>query len=769
MMAQRAGGEDLMGSDLFGTPDGARAPGSAAASPAGSARDGSVDAAQDVLEQVFGYKHFRFHQRAIVDTLIAGGDALALMPTGGGKSLCYQVPALVRKGTAIVVSPLIALMQDQVDALEQHGVKAAYINSSLTPDERAANEWALRAGELDLLYIAPERLVQERTLSLLERTKLALFAIDEAHCVSQWGHDFRPEYRQLSILAERFPKVPRIALTATADERTRAEIVQQLGLEGAQQFVASFDRPNIRYLISDAGGGAVGRRRMWDFIATNHAQDAGIVYCLSRRAVEETAQWLSDQGRVALAYHAGMPAEQRRIVQARFLAEESIIVVATIAFGMGIDKPDVRFVAHLNLPKSIEAYYQETGRAGRDGASSNAWMAYGLNDITQQRQWIVQSDGSDLHKRVQRGKLDALIDLCEGVTCRRQALLSYFGETGSPPCGNCDNCIAPPQTVDATRDAQMVLSAVYRTGESFGVTYVVDVLTGKADERITRNGHDAIKTFGIGRDQKASYWKALIRQLVAAGYLAQDEEGYQTMVLAGDARALLKGEATFNVRKSTAHAGAKGEGARVAKRRDVPAITAEQQPLFDALRATRSALAKASKLPAFRIFADRTLIELVQVMPADKRALEQINGLGTVKVERYGAQLLEVIAQHRAARGSGSGSGSGSDADGDVSAEAARSLAQFRSGLGVEAIAAARGLPPETVYEHMIGAVEQGALETADLFDYDDEDLDEIHAIFERCGTLKGGDASPDLAPVMKALGDRFERAFVRCLLAELR
>ena len=594
-----------------------------------------------ILNQTFGYPAFRGEQAEIIGQVASGGDALVLMPTGGGKSLCYQIPALLRDGVGIVVSPLIALMQNQVDQLKQLGVRADFLNSTQLIDEAGRVQRDALAGKIDLLYVAPERLLTPSFLHLMERMTIALFAIDEAHCVSQWGHDFRPEYLQLSILHERFPTVPRIALTATADELTREEMIKRLKLEDARVFISSFDRPNIRYTVVEKQDA---RQQLLRFLREEHPGDAGIIYCLSRKKVDETAHWLKGQGIVALPYHAGMDTASRRRNQDKFLRDDSIVMVATIAFGMGIDKPDVRFVAHLDLPKSVEGYYQETGRAGRDGQPANAWMTYGLSDVVQLSRMIEQSDADESHKRVERHKLDAMLGYCETVTCRRQMLLQYFGEAGAP-CGNCDTCLAPPQTWDGSLAAQQALSTVYRTGQRFGAGHLIDVLLGKATERMKSLGHDQLKTFGLGNDFDDKRWRSVFRQLVATGLLRVDVTGYGALLLNETSRPVLRGEQPVHFRQEV-----EVEKRRTTKTRTkVPLdLPADRHELLEALRTLRRKLAEEQGVPSFVIFHDSTLMQLVTQRPQSRAQLAEISGIGAQKLDRYGAPLLDVLRAHAA-------------------------------------------------------------------------------------------------------------------------
>jgi len=600
--------------------------------------------AQQILRDTFGYTTFRGAQQHIVEHVVAGGDALVLMPTGGGKSLCYQIPALMRDGVGIVVSPLIALMQDQVDALKQLGVSAAFLNSSL--DAHTAREVMrqMRTGELKLLYVAPERLMTQGFLELLDELNegngIALFAIDEAHCVSQWGHDFRPEYRALTVLHERFSNVPRIALTATADAPTRAEIIERLQLEQAQQFVSSFDRPNIRYRVALKDNA---RKQLQTFLESEHPDDAGIVYCLSRKKVEETAAWLKEQGWDALPYHAGLDAAVRSKNQQRFLREEGVIMVATVAFGMGIDKPNVRFVAHLDLPKSMEGYYQETGRAGRDGLPANAWMAYGLGDVVSMRQMLLSGDAPEERKRVELQKLDALLGFCESTTCRHQTILRYFGEVHPGDCKECDNCLSPVDTWDATLSAQMALSCVYRTGQRFGVAHLIDVLLGKVTPKIEQFNHQQLSTFGIGKDLAQTQWGSVYRQLVAAGYINVDMEAYGGLKLTEAARPVLKGEQEVWLRRDAEPAKRKSSKAERGSRLREAFAGANEDPLWQALKAKRMELAREQGVPPYVIFHDSTLLEILNHKPQTLDEMGRISGVGQAKLAKYGDAFLQVV------------------------------------------------------------------------------------------------------------------------------
>ena len=595
-----------------------------------------------ILRDVFGYPAFRGAQAEIIDHIGRGGDALVLMPTGGGKSLCYQIPALLRPGCAIVVSPLIALMQDQVDALTQLGVKAACLNSTLDWREAQAVEQQMFAGQIDLVYIAPERLLVERTLSMIdalyEAGKLALFAIDEAHCVSQWGHDFRPEYLQLSTLHERYPNVPRIALTATADKATQNEMLARLGLTSARVFLSSFDRPNIRYTVVEKDNA---RKQLLGFLNGRKGQ-AGIVYCLSRKKVEETAEWLSAQGYPALPYHAGLPAPTRAANQRRFLREEGLVMCATIAFGMGIDKPDVRFVAHLDLPKSIEAYYQETGRAGRDGEPAEAWMAYGMQDVALQHARIAESGAGAGQKILESQRLTALLSYCEAPRCRRQVLLNYFAEEREP-CGNCDVCIEPPELWDGTLAAQKALSAIFRTGMRFGVTHLTDVLRGKATDKIEQWNHDKLPTFGVGADLDDHGWKSVFRQLAAAGLVHVDMAEHGALQLTDAAREVLKGQRQVQLRRPAKRKATSSSSSRSSSTVVHSELSAADEALFQILRGWRSNTAKEQAVPAYVILHDKTLRELAEVRPTSHGMLAGITGMGSAKIEHYGAELLDLI------------------------------------------------------------------------------------------------------------------------------
>ncbi|WP_421870170.1 DNA helicase RecQ [Motiliproteus sp.] len=708
-----------------------------------------LNLALERLRATFGYDQFRPPQDQVIDNLLQGGDALVLMPTGGGKSLCYQLPALIREGTALVVSPLIALMQDQVQALSQLGIRAAYLNSTLDPEAARGVEDSLLNGELELLYIAPERLLQSRTLGMLSSVKLSLFAIDEAHCVSQWGHDFRPEYLKLSVLHEQFPQVPRIALTATADQRTREEIIRRLALEQAAVFVQGFDRPNIRYRIAQKQSA---RQQLKKFLQTEHPDDAGIVYCLSRKKVEETAAFLCAEGWQALPYHAGLPAETRARHQHRFLTEEGVIVVATIAFGMGIDKPNVRFVAHLDLPKSIEAYYQETGRAGRDGEPADAWMVYGLQDVIFLRQMLESSDAEELQKQVERQRLEAMLGLCEVTSCRRQALLSYFGEQDHQPCGNCDTCLEPVETWDGTEAARKALSTVYRSGQRFGVSHVIDILIGKQTEKISQYRHQQLSTFGIGAELNVQEWRSLFRQLVAHGLLDVDHDNYGALRLSERCRPVLRGEQALQLRKDKRAARA-GESRklRVASHQR---LNPQQQQLWDALRELRKRLADEQDVPPFYIFHDATLMEMVEQQPTTLAQFAHISGVGRTKLERYGDDFLELLQDFSAD---------------NVAEAAAQQRAELqsllRAGMTPQQAAARLGAGISEVMGQIAALVERDGVPLEQLLELTDTEQQQIETAL-----LHFHDAGVrDLKQVAESLDHRFEPALLHCVRLELR
>ena len=704
-----------------------------------------MDSALSILQSTFGYEQFRSPQDEIIDELVAGRDAFVLMPTGGGKSLCYQIPAILRPGTAIIVSPLIALMQDQVDALQQLGIKAAYLNSTLQAAQAREVEQQLMQGELDLLYVAPERLLNEFMLSMLERCQIALFAIDEAHCVSQWGHDFRPEYQQLKILHERFPNTPRIALTATADQRTRDEIITQLQLSEARVFINSFDRPNIHYAISEGNNPKL---RLWRFLQDNHPEDAGIVYCLSRKKVEATAEWLAEQGRLALPYHAGLPQDVRQQNQQRFLREEGVIIVATIAFGMGIDKPDVRFVAHLSLPKSIEAYYQETGRAGRDGEPANAWMAYGLQDVLTLRQFMQNSNADAAHKRVEHNKLEAMLGLCELIACRRHALLHYFDQESQEQCGHCDNCLSPPEKWDGSIAAQKVLSTIYRTEQRFGVNYMIDILLGKADDRISQNGHDTLSTFGIGTELSVAEWRTLFRQLVALGYINVDAERHGALRLTEKCRPVLRGEQLLELRKQTKDTSVTRE-----KSKKSP-VRPQDVPLWEALRGLRTQLAEKSGVPPYVIFHDATLQEMVKKRPLSEADMRYISGVGDQKIKRYGTAFLAEISKYPL----------NELLNNRLSATVNESLILYQQGVTIEQIAAQRDSKVNTIYGHLADAIEVGLLDVREVLTLDDVEYQEIVLTIESLEDESKG----RIKPIYEALEEEYDYGVIKCVQASI-
>ena len=696
------------------------------------------------LRDVFGYGEFRGHQADIIDQVACGGDALVLMPTGGGKSLCYQIPGLLRPGLAVVVSPLIALMDDQVATLNELGLRAAALNSTLDEQSRRDIADRLRRGDMDFLYLAPERLLQPRTLQFLQSLNIALFAIDEAHCVSQWGHDFRPEYLQLGQLAELFPGVPRMALTATADERTREEIAQRLRLEHAERFVSGFDRPNIFYRIVPKDRP---RQQLLAFLKDQRG-NAGIVYCLSRKKVEDTAQWLSEQGWPALPYHAGLPPELRATHQRRFLNEEGLIMVATIAFGMGIDKSNVRFVAHLDLPKSIEAYYQETGRGGRDGLPADAWMAYGLQDVLLLNQIMANSEGDERHKRIERHKLDAMLALCELTGCRRQSLLGYFGETLEQPCGHCDNCVEPADTWDGSEAARMALSTVYRSGQRYGVGHLTDILLGRDNEKIRGAGHQHLSTYGIGKQLSEQEWRSVFRQLIARRLVEIDLDGFGSLRLAESCRPLLRGEESLALRKDIARS-----AALPTRKGDKPVIAEADRELWEQLRALRKRLAEAHGVPPYVVFADSTLVDMLRLRPATLQDMAQVSGIGAHKLERYGADFLQVML----ADGTDS-------APATVVHEAQEVQALALAGMEPQQIAAQSGLPIRQVYQKLAQAISTGQLELHHAVDLPPGQLERIQDIFLN-------DAEEDLPgvrAVAQQLDEPVEEGVLHCIRAAL-
>ncbi len=713
----------------------------------------------EILHQIFGYQKFRGEQEQIIQHILAGGDALVLMPTGGGKSLCYQIPAMLRSGVAVVVSPLIALMHDQVIALQQYGIKAAYLNSTLNYDQVRIISNQLRQKELDLLYVSPEKLLTPRFLDFLDQTEIALFAIDEVHCVSQWGHDFRPEYTQLTVLHQRFPTIPRIAVTATADEPTKRDIITHLGLDNAKIFTASFDRPNICYRIVQKQNA---KTQLLEFLqAEKHHNDAGIVYCLSRKRVDETAKWLTQQGWQALPYHAGMDNKLREQHQMRFLREEGVIIVATVAFGMGIDKPNVRFVAHIDLPKSLEAYYQETGRAGRDGLPANAWMAYGLQDVVMLKHMVDSSEADEQHKRIEQHKLKAILGYCEITTCRRQVLLNYFGENLVNICGNCDTCIEPVATWDGTEASQKALSCIYRTEQRFGVQYLIDVLLGKTNDRIKKFRHNKVSTFGIGKELSSNQWHSVFRQLVARGFIAVDVEGYGGLRLTESSRPILRGETPIFLRKD------------ISKRSKVYGRTSQWRSfsgndkiLWDTLANKRLGLANSQNVPPYVIFHDSTLEDIVLQQPQTLAEFANLSGVGAKKLEHYGQIFIDLLNEHTTKYGNQvieKPINSTIDRVAVVSESAEVTIGLFNQGSSIEDIIIERNLKSTTIYGHLVLGIEAGQLELQQVITNLKEP--EINEIEDQFLSQESMDA---LKPVFDYFDGIYNYDILRCVRASI-
>ena len=702
-----------------------------------------LEQAQRVLKDIFGYDSFRGRQGDIIERVAKGGDALVLMPTGGGKSLCFQVPALLRDGLAVVVSPLIALMDDQVATLEELGVAAAALNSTLSADQQRELANRIKRGEVKMLYLAPERLVQPRMMAFLQSLDIALFAIDEAHCVSQWGHDFRPEYLQLGQLAEMFPHVPRIALTATADKRTREEIVTRLHLQDAERFLSSFDRPNIFYRIVPK---EQPRKQLLAFLSERRS-DAGIVYCLSRKKVDEVAKFLCDQGFPALPYHAGLPSETRAANQKRFLNEEGLIMVATIAFGMGIDKSNVRFVAHLDLPKSLEAYYQETGRAGRDGLPADAWMAYGLQDVVMLKQMLQNSEGDERHKRLEHHKLDAMLSLCEETRCRRQTLLAYFDEEMPQPCGHCDNCVDGVQTWDATEPARQALSAIYRTGQRYGTGHLIDVLLGRDNEKVRSFGHQHLSVFGVGKDRAEGEWRTLFRQLVARGLADIDIEGYGGLRLSDSCRPLLRGEVTLELRRELKpQTTVKSSSASPASQ----LVRGEEREQWEALRALRRKLAEEHGVPPYVIFPDSTLLEMLRSQPTSLSDMAKVSGIGARKLERYGEAFLEVLG--------------GQAETPKVVADIRHELISLaHAGMTPMQIAGQLQCSEKNVYTMLAEAIGRQELSLEQALDLPEELMEEVQDAF-----LDGEGELPSVASIAEQFKGRVPEGVLYCVRAAL-